>query len=137
MTIAKKWLQPVHYSDMVEERNSHHKCGLPLCQHMLIPTSPSSFRDVIDNAAASPNKAGPKPSFSPSEVKISNNYCSSACFQRSSEFYNSLDESAPITRSYVSTLSPVSSAAAESGVTHTHNHIHLSSHHFEVLGCYD
>ena len=97
MTVAKKWIQPSHYSDMIEERVSHQKCGLPTCSQRLAP--PSSFRDIIDSVGTTKvdNTAG-------GQANVSSNYCSNSCHQSSTLFYQSLDASAPVTRSHANSL---------------------------------
>ena len=101
MALAKKWIQPVHYSEMVEERYTHGKCGFPTCKKSLVEKRPSSYRDIIDShslaIARATNNAG-------GEVVFPSNYCSEDCFRKSSQFYGEMDRSAPVTRSGVSTL---------------------------------
>jgi hypothetical protein len=94
LDLAKKWFQPRHYYDVVEERSCSGKCGFPLC---------------LKNVASSP---GSKLRISYMDKKIyddqmSSKYCSSSCIERSQIFAGTLEESSPLTRKWVSALNPV------------------------------
>ena len=145
MDIARKWIQPLHYSEMIEERVGAHKCGLPTCTHMLSSTAPSSFRDIIDAVSERVSEGvsggvsgGVSEGVTPvsaentigGAVNISVNYCSTVCFEKSKKFYMSLDASAPLTRKHATQLLSKSDITqALSGTTHTHSLImHLFTH---------
>ena len=145
MDIARKWIQPLHYSEMIEERVGAHKCGLPTCTHMLSSTAPSSFRDIIDAVSERVSEGvsggvsgGVSEGVTPvsaentigGAVNIPVNYCSTVCFEKSKKFYMSLDASAPLTRKHATQLLSKSDITqALSGTTHTHSLImHLFTH---------
>ena len=98
---------------MVEERSSSlNKCGLPTCRHAPTKGAPSSFRDVID-AASVPKVTGENTVGG--EINVPANYCSKSCFQASVQFYNSLDESAPVTRKHAAQLIAAATSSNSSG----------------------
>lgn len=92
LELAKKWLQPRHYYEIVEERSGSGKCGFPLCTNTL-PSEGSNLRlSYLDKKL--------------SDDGMSNKYCSSSCVERSQIYAGKLDESSPLTRAWVATLTP-------------------------------
>jgi len=101
MEVAKKWIQPVHYVEMIEERTSLNKCGLPTCQHKLTTSRPSSFRDIMDATEAAKVDVE---SIKGGAVNVRSNYCSQPCYRSSAQYYTNLDTTAPVTRKHATKL---------------------------------
>lgn len=94
LDLAKKWLLPQQYYDVVEERSSDGRCGFPLCRQKITSSRPGRLRlSYLEKKIY--------------DDEMSSRYCSSSCIERSQIFSNQLDESSPFTRKCVATLQPV------------------------------
>ena len=91
LDIAKKWFQPRHYCDVVDERSTGGKCGFPLCNNSIRTNIRLSYME--------------KKSYH--DAEIAQKYCCTTCIERSQIFCNTLDVSSPLTRKYVTSLTPV------------------------------
>jgi len=102
MDAGKKWFQPFHYYDVVDERVADGRCGFPLCDRELSLGDSQKLHDADDTRK----------------------YCSSACVEKSQIYAHSLDESSPLTRKCIDTLSI---SESESGYTDTNGVLNVLS----------
>lgn len=79
MVLAKKWLLPTHFREIVEERSTNGLCGFPTCRE---PLRPNSIRVRIEDE----------------------HFCSERCTDRAKAFVLSMDTSPPIARDAAKTL---------------------------------
>ncbi len=82
------WLQPRHYEEIVDERVTDGRCGYPLCNKSVKNSPGRSLRLASTSNTNSTLK----------------NYCSHNCHIKGQKYHQTLDETAPLTRKCVSTL---------------------------------
>jgi hypothetical protein len=106
MAICKKWFTPKHFLDIVEERSNEGICGYPLCDALI--------RAQVDSEQAS-TLLSSKAAISTVQPTM---YCSQICTIKASEYMQSLDTSAPLTREVTKALKHHSSVQ-QSAYTHS------------------
>ena len=80
MVLAKKWLLPSHFRDIVEERSTNGLCGFPTCREPLRPNSIRARRIEDEH------------------------FCSETCTDRAKAFVLAMDTSPPVARDAAKTL---------------------------------
>lgn len=94
------WLQPRHFTDIVEERVNDGRCGFPLCKNDLHGSNACYRIDYKEKKIYS--------------VEISNNYCSVECIEKAQILEKKYDSSVPYSRSVTRSLDL--SAPASTGI---------------------
>eukprot|EP01041_Mallomonas_annulata_P000085 gene85-107_t len=95
LDLAKKWIQPRHYEEIIEERCVSNLCGFPSCPNELKNQISQLYRISYREKRIY-------------EVDNTAQYCSTHCQLKSLAYSRSLDESAPATRPIALSIGVVS-----------------------------